>query len=270
MSLVQALILALIQGITEFLPVSSSGHLALLGKLIGLSEPDINFDITIHLATLFAVMFYYRKDLYSLVINFFSSLKSGTGEKGWDFPNNPLRFLLFVIAASIPTGIIGLYLKDKVEGLHSNLKIVGVFFLITALFLFVASVIQKKGNSERLLAMSLFVPLLIGIAQGFAVVPGISRSGATITVALLFGVSAEDSAEFSFLISIPAILGAFLLKLGDISGSLFSLPYVAGFLTALIVGVFSIKAVEIVVKKMKLQYFSLYLIFAAVLSFLVG
>lgn len=270
MSLVQALILALVQGLTEFLPVSSSGHLALLGKLVGLKEPDINFDITIHLATLFAVVFYYRKDLYNLAINFFSSLKNGGGETGSDFPNNPLRFLFFVIAASIPTGIIGLYLKDKVEYLHSNLKIVGVCFLITALFLFFASIIQKKGNSERLLTMSLLIPILIGIAQGLAVIPGISRSGATITVALFFGVSAEDSAEFSFLISIPAILGAFLLKLGDISGSLFTLPYIAGFLTALIVGIFAIKAVEIVVKKMKLQYFSLYLIFAAVISFLVG
>ena len=270
MSLLQALILALVQGLTEFLPVSSSGHLALLGKLVGLNEPDINFDITIHLATLFAVVFYYRKDLYYLVVNFFSWFKEKNGNGGLDFADNPVKFLLYVIAASVPTGIIGLYLKDKVEYLHSNLKIVGICFLITAFFLLVASFIQKKGKSKRLLAVSILIPFLIGIAQGLAVMPGISRSGATITVALLFGISAEDSAEFSFLISIPAILGAFLLKAGDISASLLSLPYIVGFVVALIVGVFSIKAVEFIVKKMKLAYFSFYLIFVAVLSFLVG
>ncbi len=268
MNWVQAFILALIQGLTEFLPVSSSGHLALFGKLVGLKKPDIAFDVVIHLATLFAVLFYYRKDIIAILLSIFGR-KEESG-KFSDFAERPYRFLLFGIVATIPTAIIGLYFKNKVEFLHSNLNIVGVCFLITSVFLFFAWKIQQRGKQEKLLDFPLWLPFLIGIAQGIAIMPGISRSGATITVALLFGVCGEDSAEFSFLLSIPAILGAFILEMKDIAGMAFSLPYVLGFFVALIVGIFSIRLVEIVVKKLKLHYFSFYLLIVAVISFLIG
>ncbi|BBB33083.1 bacA undecaprenyl-diphosphatase [Thermotomaculum hydrothermale] len=268
MSWVQAFILALIQGLTEFLPVSSSGHLALFGKIIGLKKPDIAFDVVIHLATLFAVLIYYRKDIIAIILSLFG--KKPEEEKFSNFAERPYRFLLFGILATIPTGIIGLFLKDKVESFHSNLHIVGLCFFITAIFLFVAWKIQQKGNSNPLLNYGLWLPILIGIAQGIAIMPGISRSGATITAALIFGVCAEDSAEFSFLLSIPAILGAFILEFKDISHTGFTMPYILGFFVALIVGVYSIKLVEIVVKKLKLHYFSFYLFVLAVISFLIG
>ncbi len=268
MSWIQAFILSLIQGLTEFLPVSSSGHLALFGKLIGLKKPDIAFDVVIHLATLFAVLIYYRKDIFAIVLGLFG--KKEERGKFSDFSSRPYRFLLFGVVATIPTAIIGLYLKDKIEYLHSNLHIVGLCFLITSVFLFTAWKVQKKGKSERLLDFPLWLPFLIGIAQGIAIFPGISRSGATITAALLFGVCAEDSAEFSFLLSIPAILGAFILEFKDISVNVLSIPYIAGFFVALIVGVYSIKLVEIVVRKLKLHYFSVYLVVVAVVSFLIG
>ena len=267
MNWVQALILALIQGVTEFLPVSSSGHLALFGKLIGLKKPDIAFDIVIHLATLFAVLIYYRKDIIGIVLGLFGKKQEGRFS---DFTERPYRFLLFGIVATIPTAIIGLLLKDRVEQFHSNLNIVGTCFLITAVFLFVAWKIQQRGKEEKLLNFPLWLPLIIGIAQGLAVMPGISRSGATITAALLFGVCAEDSAEFSFLLSIPAILGAFVLEFKDIAHTGFSMPYILGFFVALIVGIYSIKLVEVVVKKLKLHYFSFYLLIVAVVSFLIG
>ena len=267
MNWVQALILALIQGVTEFLPVSSSGHLALFGKLLGLKKPDIAFDIVIHLATLFAILIYYRKDIIGIISGIFGKKQDGRFS---DFAERPYRFLLFGIVATIPTAIIGLLLKDKVEQFHSNLNIVGTCFLITAVFLFIAWKIQQKGKEEKLLNFPLWLPLIIGVAQGIAVMPGISRSGATITAALLFGVCAEDSAEFSFLLSIPAILGAFILELKDIAHAGFTLPYIVGFFIALIVGIYSIKLVEVVVKKLKLHYFSFYLLIVAVVSFLIG
>jgi len=268
MTWVQAFILALIQGLTEFLPVSSSGHLALFGKILGLKSPDIAFDVVIHLATLFAVVFYYRRDIFEIIVSLFNGEKRK--ESVSDFAKRPFRFLLFGIVATIPTAVVGLFLKDRIENLHSNLHVVGFCFFLTALFLFIAWEIQKKGKSKKLLDFPLYLPFLIGIAQGLAVLPGISRSGATITAALVFGVCAEDSAEFSFLLSIPAILGAFVLEFKDIAGVGITFPYVIGFFTALAVGILSIRLVEVVVKKLKLHYFSFYLIVLAVVSFLIG
>ncbi len=268
MNWLQAFVLSLIQGITEFLPVSSSGHLALFGKLIGLKKPDIAFDVAIHLATLFAVLIYYRKDIIGILSGVFWGKTSS--EKFSDFARKPYRFLLFGVVATLPTALIGFSLKDKVENLHSNLNIVGACFLITSFLLVMAWKIQQKGVEKKLLDYPLWLPVLIGIAQGIAIFPGISRSGATITVALMFGVCAEDSAEFSFLLSIPAIIGAFLLEFKGIAQVGLSIPYILGFFTALIVGIYAIKLVEYVVKKMKLHYFSFYLFALAVVSFLVA
>jgi len=262
-SLIQALILAVIQGLTEFLPVSSSGHLAFFGKVAGLTEPDINFDILLHIATLFAVVFYYRKDLFNLTLGLFKK-----GDKQ-GFAENPWRFLLFVITATIPTGIIGLYFKDKVEHLHSNLNAVGIFFLITAILLAITYIIQKKHKGKKLLSLPLYIPFLIGIVQGLAVMPGISRSGSTIVTALLLGVVAKEAASFSFLISIPAILGAFLLQLNGISGNLLSMNYIAGAVVAFIAGIISIRLVVKFVENSTLYYFSFYLIIIGIVSFFI-
>ncbi len=263
MSLIQALVLAIIQGLTEFLPVSSSGHLAFFGKVAGLSEPDISFDIVLHIATLFAVLFYYRKELINLALGLINK-----GDKE-GFAKDPLKFLLFVIIATIPTGIIGLYFKDKVEEFHSNLNIVGIFFLITALLLGITYFINKHYKGKSLLSMPYYVPFLIGIVQGLAVMPGISRSGSTIVTALLLGVMAKEAASFSFLISIPAILGAFLLQLSDISGNLLSLNYISGGIIAFIAGIISIKLVVKLVENSKLYFFSLYLVIIGIISFLI-
>lgn len=262
MSLIQALILAIIQGLTEFLPVSSSGHLAFFGKVAGLTEPDISFDILLHIATLFAVLFYYKKELYNLTLGIF-----GKGNKD-GFAEKPWRFLFFIIVATIPTGIIGLYFKDSVEQLHSNLNIVGICFLITATLLGITYIIQKKHKGKSLLELPYYVPFIIGIVQGIAVMPGISRSGSTIVAALLLGVVAKEAASFSFLLSIPAILGAFFLKLPEISGNLLSLNYVVGAVFAFIAGVISIKLVVKFVENSTLYFFSFYLTIIGIISFL--
>ncbi len=265
MTLIQALALAFVQGMTEFLPVSSSGHLAFFGRIFAMKAPDINFDIVLHMATLLAVLIYYRKQLIGLIISLFSR------KKGEGFAENPLRFLFFVILTSVPTGIIGLALNNRMEKLHENLFFVGVCFFITATMLLITHLKQKKGNGKTaLLNTSWWIPALIGVAQGIAVLPGISRSGFTIGTALLLGISATDSADYGFLVSIPAILGAFLLKLGSISAMGFSLNYVVGFALAFAVGLASIRLVVVFVEKARLHYFAAYMVVLSALTLLLG
>ena len=265
MTLIQALVLAFVQGMTEFLPVSSSGHLALFGRLFGLKTADINFDVVLHMATLLAVLIYYRKQLISLTVHLFNR------KKGAGFAENPLRFLFFVILTSIPTGIIGLSLDSRMEALHDNLIFVGVCFFITAVMLFITYLKQKKGLSGKgLLQSPWWVPALIGVAQGIAVLPGVSRSGFTIGAALLLGIAATDSADYGFLVSIPAILGAFLLKLGGISAVGFSLNYVLGFILAFFVGLASIRLVVVFVEKARLHYFAIYMALISIVTLILG
>lgn len=265
MTLLQALILAFVQGMTEFLPVSSSGHLALFGRLFGMKTPDINFDIVLHMATLLAVLIYYRKQLIDLTIHLFSR-KSGEG-----FAENPLRFLFFVILTSIPTGIIGLALDSRMEALHENLIFVGICFFITSIMLLTTHLKQKKGLlGKSLLNSPWWVPALIGVAQGIAVLPGVSRSGFTIGAALLLGIAATDSADYGFIVSIPAILGAFLLKLGGISAMGFSMNYVLGFVLAFLVGLASIRLVVIFVEKARLHYFAAYMVIVSIVTLILG
>ncbi|NOZ13267.1 MAG: undecaprenyl-diphosphate phosphatase [Acidobacteria bacterium] len=265
MTLFQALALAFVQGMTEFLPVSSSGHLAFFGRIFGMKAPDINFDIVLHMATLLAVLIYYRKQLIGLTVSLFSR------RKGEGFAENPLRFLFFVILTSIPTGIIGLALNKRMEKLHENLIFVGVCFFITAVMLFITHLKQRKGiTGTALLNAGWWVPALIGVAQGIAVLPGVSRSGFTIGAALLLGISATDSADYGFLVSIPAILGAFLLKLGGISAMGLSLNYALGFILAFAVGLASIRLVVVFVEKARLHYFAAYMVILSVLTLILG
>ncbi len=265
MTLLQALVLAFVQGMTEFLPVSSSGHLALFGRLFGMKAPDINFDIVLHMATLLAVLIYYRKKLYQLTVHLFSK-KSGEG-----FAETPFRFLFFVILTSIPTGIIGLTLDKRMEALHENLIFVGVCFFITAVMLFITHLKQKKGlTGIDLLQTSWWVPALIGVAQGIAVLPGVSRSGFTIGAAILLGISATDSTDYGFLVSIPAILGAFLLKLSGIAALGFSLNYALGFILAFLVGLASIRLVVVFVEKARLHYFAVYMVGISIFTLILG
>ena len=265
MTLLQALALALIQGLTEFLPVSSSGHLALSGHLFGLPAPDIAYDVLIHMATLVAVMLYYRKTLWNLAAGLFRP----EGRTG--FAARPWRFLLFVILSSVPTGIIGLTLEGHMVSLHQNLYIVGGCFLVTgAVLALTYRRLSATGSPIGLLASPLWVPLVIGVAQGIAVMPGISRSGFTIGAAILLGINGKESTSYGFLVSIPAILGAFLLQLPDMAGSGITIPHVAGFVVALVTGLAAIRVVERVVEHNRLNRFALYMVLISMITLITG
>ena len=221
-----AMLLGAMQGLTEFLPVSSSGHLALLGADGG----DLSFELVVHLGTLVPVLFFYRETLTQMAWAFFR----GEGSL-WSRPL--VQDVLLVALASIPTAFLGLALKDWIGSMPPFL--LAVTFAITALFLLAAGRWEQEGRDRRLTPR---LALLLGLVQGIAVLPGISRSGSTIAVALLLGVQRERATAFSFLMSIPAILGASLLELSNpvIWTNLEFAPLIAGGLTAMCVGYFAL------------------------------
>ncbi len=256
MTLIDIIILSLVQGISEFLPVSSSGHLVLFQKILNYSQHSISFDVAAHLGTLCSVLTVYRKILVSWVKDLFS----------FDFQSSSYKLLLYLIIATIPTAIIGLTLKSSIEALFSNLLIVGYFFIFTGLVLWRTKKIksdQLGGNniSETANALSIKKSLILGLVQGLAIVPGVSRSGMTISGGLMFGMSKNTASFFSFLLAIPAICGAGILQLKDIAWSAKEIyPLLGGFIFSYFFGIMGLIAVLKLVKKGRLHVFSYYLI----------
>jgi len=242
MDYIQAILLGIIQGITEWLPVSSSGHLALLQNLFGVAPPVV-FDIMLHLGTLTAVLVYFRKDIFALIKGFFTFDKNN--------PEFKLSFL--IILASIPTAIVGFTLKDFFASFFSNTLYVGIALLMTGTFLLLT---RNASGTKTPDAKS---AIIMGIAQGFAVAPGISRSGATISAGMLLGLDKEKAARFSFLMFIPAMVGATLFEAKEVSslGSDFG-PAVAGTIVAALVGYAAIGLLLKLINKNKFSYFSYY------------
>ncbi len=242
MNIIQAIILGIIQGLTEFLPVSSSGHLVLFQKIFGITEPTLTFGIVVHLGTLIAVFVVFWKDILDLVKK----------------PFQKLTWLL--IAATIPTVIIAVVFSDFFERVFQSGNTLGVEFLITGLILLYAERMNsgRKGVKETTVVDAVF----IGILQGAAIMPAISRSGLTISGALFRDLDRTFAAKFSFLLSIPAILGAAVFDFKDLmdagSGSINSTPLIAGAIAAAIAGFLSIKYMLELIKKGKLRYFSYY------------
>jgi undecaprenyl-diphosphatase len=267
----EAIVLGVVQGLTEFLPVSSSGHLVLGGHLLGLKEPQLFFDILVHVATLLATCLFYRRALWSMVSEGFGgcrALASGT-PLGETLRSHPyFRFGLMVVAGSVPTAVIGLVFKDALEQLFHEPRQAAGMLLVTAAILMVTRF--RSGGDQGLGSMALVTALVIGVAQGMAIVPGISRSGTTIACALVLGVEREHAARFSFLLAIPAILGAMLLKLGEMT-TLVGLDWVSlggGFVAAAVTGFVALKLLIPVVNRGAFHYFAIYLIPAGVVGLL--
>lgn len=243
MTVVQAALLGLVQGLTEFLPISSSGHLVIAQHFLHVNDGGLIFEVLLHCATLAAVIAAYWQDIRELLKKPFQ------------------KYTYLLIAATIPTGIIGLTFKDSFERLFSSVTIVGYMLLITGIILLIAELVSRNFfHSNR---FNYFQAIVIGLGQGMAITPGISRSGTTIAVGLLVGLERMEAARFSFLLSIPAILGASVLEAKDIvltqqiSTSLL-LPYAVGAVTAAISGYLAIKLLLGILNRGKLYYFSIY------------
>ena len=242
------MILGAVQGITEFFPISSSGHLVIVQGIFGIKKPQLAFDIFLHIGTLISILIYFRKDILNII----------SKEK---------RTAFYIAAASIPTFMIGLMFKDAAEELFARPHLVGYMLLATGLWLIAAAFYDRFKRAESRKKIGFINSLIIGVSQGIAVIPGISRSGATIGAGILSGIGKEEAVKFSFLLAIPAILGASLLKCGDIGSAALasgnSLYFLVGFITAMAAGLVSIGILLKMVKANKLYIFGIYCILAA-------
>ncbi len=261
MSWIEALILGILQGLTEFLPVSSSGHLELAGAW-GLEDPHdfFTFNIIVHGATFMSVVVVFWRDIVSLVINFFR------------FQWNPeMKFALLLLASAVPTAIVGLMYEEQIESLFDgNVRFVGFMLLITATLLFLTRFIPKNNKDVNLKSA-----LVIGLAQTFAVLPGISRSGATISTALFFGIERTKAIRFSFLMVLIPIFGANFLKVIRISeeaaaGTMDATPMIIGAIAAFIAGVVACRWMLEIVRRGKIEYFSIYCLAIGLTAIIVG
>ena len=215
-----------------------------------MEEPQLFFDVMLHLGTLLAVVVYFRSDIYKIIKGIGSLLKgSKQGQEG-------TRLLLWIIVATIPTGLMGILFKDWFESLFSKPKVVGMMLLITGLVLFLTRWAKKEGRTIE--KMNWMDSIIIGIAQGIAIIPGISRSGATISTGLFCGLDRELSGKFSFLLSVPAILGATFLESQKIGSSLEVQIGLLGMAVAFLVGIFSLTLLIKIIKMGKIFNFSYY------------
>jgi undecaprenyl-diphosphatase len=256
-----AALLGVVQGLTEFLPVSSSGHLVLFQNLFGLTEPEIYFDISVHVGTLVAICVFFHKDLKRIAAALFSAStwNAGKGGFGKRVAQKPeLRLFLLILAGAVPTAFIGLLLRPIAPKIFSSVQLVGIMLLVTGLLLWFTRRLKKGGRSAG--QLTVWDALCIGIIQGLAILPGISRSGATIAVGLFRGLDRETAARYSFLLSIPAVVGAMALELGHIT-ALDSPParvVLVGAIIAAAVGYLALRILVHLVKKGDLHYFAPY------------
>ncbi len=244
----EAFILGIIQGLAEFLPISSSGHIIIGKELFGIETKDLSFEIVVHAATVLSTIIVFRKDILLLIKDFFA------------FKMNPgTKYVLYILVSMIPVMIVGFFLKDYVESLFGEgLVVVGVALICTSLLLYFSQ--RRAGGDKDLTYKSAFI---IGISQAIAVIPGLSRSGATISTGIMLGVSREKVAGFSFLMVLIPVLGETFLELvgGNMGGSVSStgaLQLGAGFLTAFITGLIACRAMILLVKRAKLSGFAVY------------
>lgn len=276
MPILLAVLLGIVQGVTEFLPVSSDGHLAIvqiyLGRWLDLEHIPLAFDVALHGATLLVTFVFLRKQVFSILRHLFSAGERGAKARG---------LVLAGFIASLPVALVGLMWKHQIEASFTSKAIAGLGFLVTGLLLEFAHRRQlisapratAKSPDEDPLFLQVPTPLeafFIGVAQATAVLPGLSRSGSTIAAALLFGIDARSAVYFSFLLALPAVFGAVVLESDSILAlpPEYTAPLVIGFLVTTLVGSFAIRVVPLVVTRLKLRAFSLYVSILGVLCLL--
>ncbi len=249
----QAALLGLVQGLTEFLPISSSGHLVLFNHFLGVMDESIVFEIAVHLGTLIAVLVYFRKDLIMVFRDFFMG---GPGRRvGW-----------MLILAMVPTALIGFGFKDFFESMFVAPRYASAGLLFTSLILFLSE--RARPGSRKLTGIRAVDALIIGTLQGLAIIPGVSRSGSTIAAGLFAGLDRDTAARFSFLLAIPAILAAAVLNLKDFAAMPVELvmPSIVGFVIAMISGYAAIWMLMRIIRTSKLYVFVIYTLIVGVIG----
>ena len=260
MDIIQGIIIGIVQGLTEFLPVSSSAHLVFIQKILGV-QSSLAFDTFLHLGTLIAVMWFFRYDIYKMLMSWVASLQDilqGRFKEG--FYEDPYKRLAwYVILATVPVGIVGVLFEDSVDALFSGALYVPAFFLfVTGTILYLS---QRMTSGEiNYNTITKKEALFMGLGQACAILPGLSRSGTTIAAGLTIGLNKEFAAKFSFILSIPAILGAFVLQLKDIGSAMDAnfLPVFLGFIASIIAGYMAIKWMLDLIQNKSLDIFAYY------------
>ena len=269
----EAVLLGLIQGLTEFLPVSSSGHLEIGKALLGVeTSDDLLFTTMVHAATVLSTIVVFRKQIWNLLKGFFAGLKDIKVENGTIVCNDQTDYLLKMAVSMIPIFVAGVFFKDAVESLFGSITVVGFALVLTACLLFFSDMASRprksapaKANTYRN-GISYWQALTVGLGQAFAVIPGLSRSGTTISTGLICGVKREVMAQFSFLMVLVPILGETFLEIvgGEFgSSSVGALPLALGFMAAFLSGLFACKVMIALVNKARLSWFALYCLIAA-------
>jgi undecaprenyl-diphosphatase len=243
MNVITSILLGVIQGLTEFLPVSSSGHLVIIQSFIpGFSQPGVLFDVILHFGTLFSILFFFRGKLLSYI---------------------NIKFIVLLVLGTIPAVVVGFLFKDKIESLFRSVKLVGFALLVTAFANFYID--KLKTTTKKITAGNAFVT---GLFQALAIVPGVSRSGLTIFASVFQKINKKKSAEFSFILSLPAVLGANMLEImsnpSSLSGN--AVSFLAGFIASFMAGVVAIRIVFEVIQNRRFEYFAYYCFIIGVLA----
>lgn len=244
----KSILLGIIQGLTEFLPISSSGHLVLFEQFVGFEQPGILFEVLLHFATLIAIIVVFAKRIGKIIASVF---------RRRSLRDENFRMFLFLLLASVPAALVGVLLKRYIEMLFANVYLVAIMLLVTGGILFSTRFIKLKPGKKHTVASS----IIVGMAQACAILPGISRSGTTISAGLWFGLSKEAATEFSFILAIPAMLGAMILHIGALGQTaqqgMLGI-YLIGALAALITGFAALVVLIRIVRKGRLHQFAYY------------
>ena len=259
MDIFQAIIIGLVQGLTEFLPVSSSAHLIFAQQALGLSDVGLAFDVLLHVGTLVAVVGYFFNDIVNMIKGFLLSLTDlKEGKFIPEIKKDPYKKLAWLtILATIPVGVVGVLFNDIIEEMFTGLTVPAFLLLITGCLLYAS----QRMNTGRIDVTKVGIKeaLFMGCGQAIAVLPGLSRSGTTIAAGLFAGLDKEFAAKFSFILSIPAILGAAVFQLKDLSGGNVEIgACIAGFIVAVISGYFAISVLLKIVREKSLDIFAYY------------
>lgn len=253
--IIKYILLGIVQGFTEPLPISSSGHIFILRHILNVGAlNDLNFEIIVNFGSFIAILLIYFKDIKRLIINFFKFFKVKTEETKRDF-----KYCILILLGSIPVGIVGLLFKDNIENMLNNVSLIGISFIITAIFLFITrKIVGNKDDND----ITWKDALIIGLVQIIALIPGISRSGSTLIAALFCKMKRESALRYSFMLYMPISVGTILLGMKDIislpNTHEIILPYGLGFTASLVVSYFTLRWFLKIVKKGKLLYFSIY------------
>jgi len=253
-TVLHALILGIVQGLGEFLPISSSAHLVLIPWLFGWKDLglDLTFDVALHMGTLLAVVLYFWKDWVRLV-------KAALRRQASD----DKRIFWYLVVATIPGGLFGLVLEKKAETVFRSPLLIGIMLIVMGILLYLA---DKKRQLRKMNTMTMSDAIWIGLSQALAIIPGVSRSGSTMTTARFLNVTREDAARFSFLMSTPIILGAGVLKLRHLTMASINLPFSVGVISAFVVGILSI---SFLLRYLKTSNFGLFVGYRFIIGFIV-